>query len=131
MIFVTQRYLMMYVIIQLFIPSYMKSTSPYWKAINPYPIRKWKWLVFATSIEPGQPVYPCNLIRLYTVGWQTLSFHLNIPKYNNGQLQNGRWVIPFKKSCSLTRLYTIVSPTSSSYLDIPKNENGQFRKKSI
>ena len=42
--------------------------------------RNWKWLDFATSIGPGQPVYPCCLTRLYSVGWPTFTFSSWYPK---------------------------------------------------
>ena len=34
-----------------------------------------------------------SLTRLYTVGWPTLGFYLDIPKNNTG----GRWIFPFMK----------------------------------
>ena len=53
--------------------------------------------VFATSREPGQPAHPYGLIRLYTAGYPTSSFHLDIPKRIKDSAKNGRWIIPFKK----------------------------------
>ena len=38
----------------------------------------------------------CSLTRLYTVGWPFSSSHLDIPKNDNGQFQNGRWILSFK-----------------------------------
>ena len=44
-----------------------------------------KWLASATSVEQGQPAFPCCLIILYAVGWPTLNSHLDIPKNHNVQ----------------------------------------------
>ena len=39
----------------------------------------------------------CSLTRLYTVGWPTLSFHLDIPKIIMDSSKNRGWIIPFMK----------------------------------
>ena len=39
----------------------------------------------------------CMYARLYTVGWPTLSSHLDSSKNDNGE----RWIIPFMKSSRL------------------------------
>ena len=59
--------------------------------------KHWKWLAFATSIEPDQSAHLCSLTRLYTVGWLTSSFHLDIPKNDNGQFQKYIVDYPFMK----------------------------------
>ena len=42
-------------------------------------------IVFATSIEPGQPALLCSMTRLYIACWPVSSSNLNIPKNDNGQ----------------------------------------------
>ena len=59
-------------------PSCLIKLLSYWN---------WNLLVFATSIKQDQPAHPCSMTRLYTVDWQTLSSHLDIPKYDNEQCQ--------------------------------------------
>ena len=41
-----------------------------WLFINLLNCRNWKWLAFATSIEPGHPAHPHS----YTIGWPTSKF---------------------------------------------------------
>ena len=48
---------------------------------------KTKWLVFATSTEPGQPADPHSLTRLYTAGWPTWSVLSWYPSKGNGESQ--------------------------------------------
>ena len=64
---------------------------------NPYPAKPREWLAFAISIEPGQTAHPCSLTRLYTGGWPTSSFHLDIPKMITDSSENVRLIILFKK----------------------------------
>ena len=64
---------------------------------KPFSCQNQKWLVFATSIDPGQPAHLCSPTRLYTVGWPTSSYHLDIPKMIMDNTKNGRWINPFKK----------------------------------
>ena len=48
-------------------------------------------------IEPGQPAHPCCQTCLYTVGWPSLSFHLDVPKIIMDSDKNERRIIPFMK----------------------------------
>ena len=66
-------------------------------------------IVFATSIEPGQPAYLCSLTWLYTVGaYLELQVLILIPlKMIMDSSKNGMWIIPFKKFSRL-RLNSIV-----------------------
>ena len=68
-----------------------------YKALKHLPLscQNRKWIVFATRIERGQPAHLCSLTRLYTIGWPTLSSHLNIPKMIMDSSKNIRWIIPF------------------------------------
>ena len=58
-------------------------------------------LAFTTSIEPDQAAHPSSLTRLYTVGWPTSSFPLDIPKMIIDIYRTGRWNIPVKKFSKL------------------------------
>ena len=40
-----------------------------------------------SPVESGQPAHPYSLTRLYNVGRPSSSFHLDIPKNDNGQLK--------------------------------------------
>ena len=48
---------------------------------------------FATSIEPVQPLVPCSLTRLYTIGLSAASAHLDIAKKYNGLYQKMEGVL--------------------------------------
>ena len=65
--------------------------------VKPLSCWKQKWLVFATSIEPGQPAHLNSLTRFYTVGWLTSRSHLDIPKMKMDSAKNRRWIILFQK----------------------------------
>ena len=54
---------------------------------NPYPAETESDLIFATSIESGQPAHHYSLTRHYTVGWPTASYCHDILKIDNGQFQ--------------------------------------------
>ena len=62
---------------------------PYKFCINPYPAGS------ESDYSLCHILY--SLIRLYTVGSLTSSSYLDMTKNDNGQLKNGRWMIPLKK----------------------------------
>ena len=53
--------------------------------INLYPANAEIDIAFATSTEPGQPAQ-ISLTRLYTVGWPTSRFNLDVYKNDNGHI---------------------------------------------
>ena len=56
-----------------------------WLSLCHCPLTFTKWLVFATSLEPGQHALTCSQNSLYTVCWSASD--LGIPKNDNGQFQ--------------------------------------------
>ena len=80
-----------------------------------------KWLDFATSLEPGQPAHLCSLTRLYTAGWPTSGFHLDIPKMIMDSSQNRRHIIPFKKFSRL-RVQGLIIPYYISKQWLPDDD---------
>ena len=73
----------------------------------------------ATSIEAGQHTHLCSLTRFYSVGWPAANLHLDIPKVDNGQIQNGRWTCPFKKFSRLrVKEVNVLSMLSTTDQDI-------------
>ena len=65
--------------------------------VEPLPCWNRKQLVFATSIEPGQPVCPCSLTRLFTVDLPAWKFSPWYPiKWKLDSAKNGWWIISFK-----------------------------------
>ena len=52
--------------------------------------------------------YPCSANRFCTAGWPTSSCHLDIPTNDNGQFQNWRFIIQYKKFSSILRVKNLL-----------------------
>ena len=58
----------------------------------------------STSLEPSQSAHPYSLTMVFSVGWPTFNFHLDIHKVVNRQSLNLRWeysLYPLRNSTCL------------------------------
>ena len=71
------------------------------------------------TLKLASPPPKKNIIaRFYTVGWSTLSFHLDIPKMLMDSSKNGRWIVSFKKfgMVRVKKRHVKTSPTKTTPL---------------